>query len=111
VSLPGDTARAGQPVWFGDGKLAADLSWPRQFRRWAVPQQPVPDWTAGERQRLWEYAAEVADYAAKGGTVPACRERLRAYSILYSACGMARSQAIWKAATMSRMMRGSEVKV
>jgi len=64
VSLPGDTARTGGQVWFGGGKLAADLSWPRLSRRWAAPQQPVPDWTAGERQRLWEYAAQVADHAA-----------------------------------------------
>ena len=64
VSLPGDTARTGGQVWFGGGKLAADLSWPRLSQRWAAPQQPVPDWTAGERQRLWEYAAQVADHAA-----------------------------------------------
>jgi hypothetical protein len=28
VALPGDTGRGG-PVWFGGGKLATDLTWPR----------------------------------------------------------------------------------
>ena len=29
VALPGDTAKDGGPVWYGGGKLAADLSWPK----------------------------------------------------------------------------------
>jgi hypothetical protein len=29
VALPGDHGRDGRPVWFGGGKLASDLSWPR----------------------------------------------------------------------------------
>src|ERR1022692_3315463 len=28
VALPGDTAKAGEPVWYGGGKLAADLTLP-----------------------------------------------------------------------------------
>jgi hypothetical protein len=64
VSLPGDTARNGAPVWYGGGKLAADLSWPKLRRQWAVPHPPGPDLTAGERADLWEHAARVADEAA-----------------------------------------------
>src|ERR1035441_7905428 len=34
VALPDDTTRDGQPVWYGGGKLAADLSWPKLQQRW-----------------------------------------------------------------------------
>ena len=37
VALPGDTGKDGGPVWFGGGKLAADLSWPKLRCRWAGP--------------------------------------------------------------------------
>jgi hypothetical protein len=63
VALPGDTARDGTAVWYGGGKLAADLSWPRLAQRWAAGQ-PVPHLTVEERQQLWEYAASVAGQAA-----------------------------------------------
>ncbi|HEY5986557.1 MAG TPA: hypothetical protein VIV12_09290 [Streptosporangiaceae bacterium] len=36
VALPGDTARTGAPVWFGGGKLAAELSLPKLRCRWEV---------------------------------------------------------------------------
>ena len=64
VALPGDTTRDGTAVWYGGGKLAADLSWPRLAQRWAAGQQPVPHLTIQERQQLWEYAASVAGHAA-----------------------------------------------
>ena len=32
VALPGDTAKDGGPVWYGGGKLAADLTWPKHLR-------------------------------------------------------------------------------
>ena len=51
-------------MWYGGGKLAADLSWPRLAQRWAAGQQPVPHLTIEERQQLWEYAASVAGHAA-----------------------------------------------
>jgi len=38
VALSGDTTRAGGPVWFGGGKLAADLSLPKLRCRWGAPQ-------------------------------------------------------------------------
>ena len=37
VALPGDTAKDGGPVWYGGGKLAPDLSWPKLRQRWTGP--------------------------------------------------------------------------
>jgi hypothetical protein len=34
VALPEHTTRSGQPVWFGGGKLAPDLTLPKLRRRW-----------------------------------------------------------------------------
>ena len=34
VALPGDTAKDGGPVWYGGGKLATDLTWPKLRHRW-----------------------------------------------------------------------------
>jgi len=64
VSLPGDSTRNETAVWYGGGKLAADLSWPKLTQRWAVPQRPAPHLTTQERQRLWEDAARVAGQSA-----------------------------------------------
>jgi hypothetical protein len=64
VALPGDTTGIGSPVWYGGGKLAADLSWPKLRQRWAGPRHPDPQLTAEDRRDLWEYAARVADNAA-----------------------------------------------
>ena len=36
VALPEDSTRNGEPVWYGGGKLAADLSWPRLAQRWTA---------------------------------------------------------------------------
>jgi hypothetical protein len=36
AALPGDVTATGGPVWFGGGKLAADLTLPRLRRRWTV---------------------------------------------------------------------------
>ncbi len=66
VALAGDTARGGGAVWFGGGKLAADLSLPKLRGRWdgasAAPQlgnrlRP------GERNAIWEHAARAAQDA------------------------------------------------
>ena len=42
VGLPGHTARDGQVVWFGGGKLAADLTLPKLRARWAGPRGGDP---------------------------------------------------------------------
>jgi hypothetical protein len=60
VALPGDTAKDGGPIWYGGGKLAADLTWPKLGQRWtpdrATPGRLHPDLTAGERNAIWEHA-------------------------------------------------------
>ncbi len=60
VALPGDTATTGQPVWYGGGKLAADLSWPRLAQRWTRPARPDTPLSAAEADAMWEYAARTA---------------------------------------------------
>ena len=65
VALPGDTAKAGSPVWYGGGKLAADLTLPKLRRRWGAPGSPADDpFTAAERGAVWEHVARVADDAS-----------------------------------------------
>jgi hypothetical protein len=66
VALAGDTARAGGPVWFGGGKLAADLSLPKLRARWrGAPTGPglTGPLTAAERSAIWEHAARTAAFA------------------------------------------------
>ena len=64
VALPGDTTKDGGPIWYGGGKLAADLSWPKLRQRWtphrATPGRAHPNLTAEERNALWEHATRVA---------------------------------------------------
>jgi hypothetical protein len=60
VALPGDTTRNGELVWYGGGKLAADLSWPGLAQRWIRPARPDSPLTPGEADALWEYAARTA---------------------------------------------------
>src|ERR1039457_1895244 len=60
VALPDDTTRNGQPVWYGGGKLAADLSWPKLQQRWTRPARPDTPLTAAEADAMWDYAARPA---------------------------------------------------
>jgi len=65
VALPGDTSKTGNPVWYGGGKLAADLTLPKLRRRWAEPGDSAADrFTAAERSAVWDHAARVADRAS-----------------------------------------------
>jgi hypothetical protein len=66
VALPGDTAKDGGPVWYGGGKLAPDLSWPKLRQRWnphRATRGRVP-LTAEEWNAVWEHATRVAADAA-----------------------------------------------
>jgi hypothetical protein len=64
VALPGDTGKGGEPVWYGGGKLAADLTLPKLRHRWAGPGHSADDpFTAAERSAVWEHAARAADHA------------------------------------------------
>ena len=66
VALPHDTTRAGGPVWFGGGKLAADLTLPKLRSRWqATGPRPGDRFTAAERAAIWEHAARTAAGAAE----------------------------------------------
>ena len=66
VALPGDTTKDGGPVWYGGGKLAADLSWPKLRQRWTQPRSTlgVGRLTAEERNAIWDHATRVAADAA-----------------------------------------------
>ena len=68
VALPGDITKDGGPVWYGGGKLAPDLSWPKLRQRWtpprATPSHPHPNLTAEERNAVWERATRTAADAA-----------------------------------------------
>jgi hypothetical protein len=65
VALPRDAARDGAPVWFGGGKLAADLTLPKLRRRWEPARVPPEEtFTAQERNALWEHAAQTAHAAS-----------------------------------------------
>jgi hypothetical protein len=65
VALPRDTTRMGAPVWFGGGKLAADLTLPKLRCRWqATGPRPGDPFTAAERAAIWEHAARTAACAA-----------------------------------------------
>jgi hypothetical protein len=62
VALAGDTAKDGGPVWYGGGKLAPDLSWPKVRHRW-TPYRVTPgagQLTIEQRNAVWEHAARVA---------------------------------------------------
>jgi hypothetical protein len=66
VALPGDTTKDGGPVWYGGGKLAADLSWPKLQQRW-TSHRVTPGaarLTAEERNAVWDHAARAAADAA-----------------------------------------------
>ena len=66
VALPGDTAKDGGPVWYGGGKLATDLTWPKLRQRW-TPSRATPGGghlTGEERNALWDHATRAAADAA-----------------------------------------------
>ena len=66
VALPGDTTKDGGPVWYGGGKLAADLSWPKLQQRWTSHRVTpgAAGLTAEERNAVWDHAARAAADAA-----------------------------------------------
>jgi hypothetical protein len=55
VTLPGHEDARGEPIWYGGGRLSADLTLPRLRHRWHGedrPATPVPD--LAERQAIWD---------------------------------------------------------
>ena len=65
VALSGDTTRDSEPVWYGGGKLAADMTLPKLRRRWGQPGSPADSrLTADERNTAWDHALRAVDAAA-----------------------------------------------
>ena len=65
IGLDGDTGRDGQPVWYGGGKLAADLTLPKLRARWHPARADAgPRGGAEERNATWDYAARTAAEAS-----------------------------------------------
>ena len=107
VALPGDTARDGGPVWYGGGKLAADLTWPKLTRRWQGPDAArpgTPPLTAAERNAVWDHAARAAADAtahirALSGTDPAATDAAwAAGDTLHAAAAVLGSRTLRQAA-------------
>ncbi|MGD0062239.1 MAG: hypothetical protein ABSB76_02225 [Streptosporangiaceae bacterium] len=106
VALPSDTARNGEPVWYGGGKLAADLSWPKLQQRWTRPARPDPPLTPGEADALWEYAARTAAdatarirfYTAAGNPAAAADAASAASDALHVAAAALGSRTLRRAA-------------
>ena len=75
VALPGDTAKDGGPVWYGGGKLAPDLSWPKLRHRW------TPYWvTPGTGRLTTEQRNAVCDHAARVAADAAAQIRSMAWT-------------------------------
>ncbi|WP_157545904.1 relaxase/mobilization nuclease domain-containing protein [Microtetraspora fusca] len=71
IALPGHLNRQGEPVWFGGGKLAADLTLPKLRARWGSGNESGEQnhsanrISAEERREIWDQAAAAADRAAE----------------------------------------------
>jgi len=85
VGLPAHTGRDGQPIWYGGGKLAADLSLPKLRTRWSGPQAGHPLAGTGQLPRAAVRAvlrASVAQAAEHTADEAAFFTRLRASGVL-----------------------------
>jgi hypothetical protein len=112
VALPSDTGRDGGPVWYGGGKLAADLSWPKVSQRWTRPgPSAVPRITAAERTAIWDHASRTAADAAAHiralADRPRCRRRRRMGGIRHAARRSRRPRQPHPAAGRRRLRPGS----
>jgi hypothetical protein len=61
VALPGHVNRHGRTVWFGGGRLAADLTLPKLRHRWASPAATHHNFVA--RDAAWAEAISAATHA------------------------------------------------
>ena len=106
VALPGDTAKDGGPVWYGGGKLAADLSWPKLQERWTpartAPGRPHLTLTAEERDAIWDHAARAAADATAQIRILAWTDPAAAADAAWAASGTLHMAA---AALGSRILR------
>jgi hypothetical protein len=110
VALAGHPGRDGEPVWYGGGKLAAELSLPQLRRRWS-PGRPGRSagagadriagvrLTAAERNAIFEHAAQYAAVATERIRWCALNDPARAAAgALYVAAALTRSTALRGAA-------------
>ncbi len=102
VALPGDTSKAGRPVWYSGGKLAPDLTWPKLRQRWGQPSAAGPWFTPAERAAIWEHAARVAGTAAAEIRALAGADPASAADAAWAASGTLHAAA---AALGSRVLR------
>ena len=71
VTLPGHDAGDGNLLWYGGGRLSADLTLPRLRGRWDTPRSTTADhsgafrFTAPERDAIYSHAARRAAAAAE----------------------------------------------
>jgi hypothetical protein len=63
VALDGDTGRLGQPVWFGGGKLAPDLTLPKLRARWPGSAPLSGLLSPTERAAAWGQVLRAVDTA------------------------------------------------
>jgi MobA/VirD2-like, nuclease domain len=111
VALPNDTTREGEPVWYGGGKLAADLTLPKLRQRWASTSgtgaAPADRLTPEERAAIWDHAARTAaetaeqirSLTASGDPAAAADAAWAAGDTLHAAAAALRSRAVRQAAT------------
>lgn len=90
VALAYDTTGMGEPVWYGGGKLAADLTLPKLRRRWTGGPpggQPADGgFTGGERAAVWDHAARTAaETAAQIRSLTAAGDRAGAADAAWAA--------------------------
>jgi hypothetical protein len=106
AALPDDATKAGEPVWYRGGKLAADLSWPRLCHRWTRPARPDSPLSAAEADALWEYvartaadaAARIRFYTATGNPAAAADAAYAASDALHTAAAALGSRTLRQAA-------------
>jgi hypothetical protein len=65
-ALAGDAGRDGTLVWYGGGKLAPELSWPRLQSRWSGDRAIAGPGVGAGRLRLFEQAEQAARLATAG---------------------------------------------
>ena len=63
VAVEGDTGRSGQPVWFGGGKLAPDLTLPKLRQRWPGSEPLDGLLSPAERVAAWGQVLSAVDTA------------------------------------------------
>lgn len=99
VALPGDRTRDGEPVWFGGGRLAPDLTWPKLQRRWRPNKETTAASTRTRiigpaRHQAWDDATAQARAAAEIVRRHATNDPAAAADAAHATAGMLRATAV-----------------